>query len=92
MKISEHANNLLNEFGKLQFDFAITLNNSLVPERDTARDNLASYIAELEWENKKFRQLIQCWIDIFDPQFLKRYSFIDDIRLAMIEAIKERDE
>ena len=52
MTISEKANNLLNEFGKLQFDFAITLNKSLVSERDTARDNLANYIAELEAEKR----------------------------------------
>ncbi len=51
-----------------------------------------SRIAELEAENKGYRMLIQDWIDIFDPQFTKRISFIDGVRLAMIESIKEREE
>ena len=49
-------------------------------------------IAELEAENKGYRMLIQDWIDIFDPQFTKRFSFIDGVRLAMIESIKEREK
>ena len=55
-------------------------------------DALTTRIAELEAENKGYRMLIQDWIDIFDPQFTKRFSFIDGVRLAMIEAIKEREE
>ena len=55
-------------------------------------DALNARIAELEGENKGYRMLIQDWIDIFDPQFTKRISFIDGVRLAMIEAIKEREE
>ena len=55
-------------------------------------DVLTARIAELEAENKGYRMLIQDWIDIFDPQFTKRFSFIDGVRLAMIEAIKEREE
>ncbi len=49
-------------------------------------------IAELEAENKEYRLLIQDWIDIFDPQFTERLSFIDGVRLAMIEAVKESEE
>ena len=52
---------------------------------------LTARIAELEADNKGYRMLIQDWIDIFDPQFLQRYSFIDGVRLAMIEAVKERE-
>ena len=78
MKISEHANNLLNEFGKLQFDFAITLNNSLVPERDTARDNLASYIAELEAERLELRKTLGWAYDLDEykdnPEVQKMYN------------------
>ena len=55
-------------------------------------DALTARIAELEAEIKGYRLLIQDWIDIFDPQFLKRYSFIDGVRLAMIEAVKESEE
>lgn len=63
MKISKHANNLLNEFGRMQFDFVITLNNSPVPERDTARNNLADYIAELEAEVTKSHELQDSYCD-----------------------------
>jgi len=48
MKISEHANYLLNEYGRLQFDYAAYCKPDGEPLRNEARNNLETYIAELE--------------------------------------------
>lgn len=48
MKISEHANYLLNEFGRLQFDYAAYCKPDGESLRNEARNNLETYIAELE--------------------------------------------
>ena len=48
MKISEHANYLLNEFGRLQFDYAVYCKPNGESLRNEARNNLETYIAELE--------------------------------------------
>jgi len=48
MKISEHANYLLNEFGRLQFDYAAFCKPDGESLRNEARNNLETYIAELE--------------------------------------------
>lgn len=48
MKISEHANYLLNEFGRLQFDYAAYCKPNGESLRNEARNNLETYIAELE--------------------------------------------
>ena len=48
MKISEHANYLLNEYGRLQFDYAAYYKPYGESLRNEARNNLEEYIAELE--------------------------------------------
>lgn len=49
-EISEHANYLLNEFGRLQFDFAAFCKPDGDSLRNEARNNLEEYIAGLENE------------------------------------------
>mgnify|MGYP000984428424 CR=1 FL=1 len=68
MKISEHANYLLNEYGRLQFDYAAYCKPDGEPLRNEARNNLETYIAELEeqvWnlnlENERLEEAY--WID-----------------------------
>lgn len=48
MRVSEHANYLLNEYGRLQFDYAAYCKPDGEPLRNEARNNLETYIAELE--------------------------------------------
>lgn len=48
MSVSEHANYLLNEFGRLQFDYAAFCKPDGESLRNEARNNLEEYIAELE--------------------------------------------
>jgi len=48
MNISEHANYLLNEYGRLQFDYAAYCKPDGESLRNEARNNLETYIAELE--------------------------------------------
>ena len=50
MKISEHANYLLNEYGRLQFDYAAYCKPYGEALRNEARNNLEEYIAGLENE------------------------------------------
>lgn len=52
MKISEHANYLLNEYGRLQFDYAAYYKPYGESLRNEARNNLEEYIAELEAERR----------------------------------------
>ena len=66
MKISEHANYLLNEYGRLQFDYAAYCKPDGESLRNEARNNLETYIAELEAENAMLKQLpqpIKFWSD-----------------------------
>lgn len=48
MSVSEHANYLLNEYGRLQFDYAAYYKPYGESLRNEARNNLEEYIAELE--------------------------------------------
>jgi hypothetical protein len=48
MSVSEHANYLLNEYGRLQFDYAAYCKPYGESLRNEARNNLEEYIAELE--------------------------------------------
>ena len=48
MRVSEHANYLLNEYGRLQFDYAAYCKPDGESLRNEARNNLEEYIAELE--------------------------------------------
>ena len=59
MKISEHANYLLNEYGRLQFDYAAYCKPDGESLRNEARNNLEEYIAELE--------AAQRWIPVSEP-------------------------
>ena len=52
MKISEHANYLLNEYGRLQFDYAAYCKPDGESLRNEARNNLEEYIAKLEEERR----------------------------------------
>ena len=52
MSVSEHANYLLNEYGRLQFDYAAYCKPYGESLRNEARNNLETYIAELEHRNK----------------------------------------
>ena len=55
MKISEHANYLLNEYGRLQFDYAAYCKPNGESLRNEARNNLETYIAELEADNNRLK-------------------------------------
>jgi hypothetical protein len=57
MKISEHANYLLNEYGRLQFDYAAYCKPDGESLRNEARNNLEEYIAELEEENDRLQSV-----------------------------------
>ena len=66
MSVSEHANYLLNEYGRLQFDYAAYCKPYGESLRNEARNNLETYIAELEAENAMLKQLpqpIKFWSD-----------------------------
>ena len=56
MRVSEHANYLLNEYGRLQFDYAAYCKPYGKSLRNEARNNLETYIAELEAERDQFAQ------------------------------------
>ena len=59
MKISEHANYLLNEYGRLQFDYAAYCKPYGESLRNEARNNLEEYIAELEDAQR--------WVPVSEP-------------------------
>ena len=59
MSVSEHANYLLNEYGRLQFDYAAYCKPDGESLRNEARNNLEEYIAELE--------AAQRWIPVSEP-------------------------
>ena len=61
MSVSEHANYLLNEFGRLQFDYAAYCKPYGESLRNEARNNLEEYIAELEAAQR------QSWIPVSEP-------------------------
>lgn len=72
MKISEHANYLLNEYGRLQFDYAAYCKPYGEALRNEARNNLEEYIAELE--------AAQRWIPVSE-----RLPELDQDVLAIVE-------
>ena len=55
MSVSEHANYLLNEYGRLQFDYAAYCKPYGESLRNEARNNLEEYITELEEENDRLQ-------------------------------------
>lgn len=58
-EISEHANYLLNEYGRLQFDYAAYCKLYGESLRNEARNNLETYIAALEAENRALRHSLE---------------------------------
>jgi hypothetical protein len=63
MSVSEHANYLLNEYGRLQFDYAAYCKPYGEALRNEARNNLEEYIAELEAEVTKCHELQDSYCD-----------------------------
>lgn len=63
MSVSEHANYLLNEYGRLQFDYAAYCKPYGESLRNEARNNLEEYIAELEAEVTKCHELQDSYCD-----------------------------
>ncbi len=63
MSVSEHANYLLNEYGRLQFDYAAYCKPDGESLRNEARNNLEEYIAELEAEVTKCHELQDSYCD-----------------------------
>ena len=59
MKISEHANYLLNEYGRLQFDYAAYCKPYGESLRNEARNNLETYIAELEADSVQIQYICE---------------------------------
>ena len=59
MKISEHANYLLNEYGRLQFDYAAYYKPYGESLRNEARNNLEEYIAELEADSVQIQYICE---------------------------------
>ena len=72
MSVSEHANYLLNEYGRLQFDYAAYCKPYGESLRNEARNNLETYIAELE--------AAQRWIPVSErlPQIGVRVLFYNN--------------
>ena len=72
MSVSEHANYLLNEYGRLQFDYAAYCKPYGESLRNEARNNLEDYIAELE--------AAQRWIPVGErlPEKAKFVLVVDD--------------
>jgi len=58
MRVSEHANYLLNEYGRLQFDYAAYCKPNGESLRNEARNNLETYIAELEAERDQAKAIV----------------------------------
>jgi hypothetical protein len=59
MRVSEHANYLLNEYGRLQFDYAAYCKPDGESLRNEARNNLETYIAELEAAQRWIRTKVK---------------------------------
>ena len=92
MSVSEHANYLLNEYGRLQFDYAAYCKPYGESLRNEARNNLETYIAELEADNAEFRQLIRDWSIVLEQDDYFQLWQVESVRQAMLEINKEREE
>jgi hypothetical protein len=75
MSVSEHANYLLNEYGRLQFDYAFLCKPDGESLRNEARNNLEEYIAELE--------AAQRWIPVSER--------LPEDRATILAAFKNRE-
>ena len=91
MRVSEHANYLLNEYGRLQFDYAAYCKPDGESLRNEARNNLETYIAELEADNAEFRQLIRDWSIVLEQNNGFWLWQVESVRQAMLEINKERE-
>ena len=92
MNVSEHANYLLNEYGRLQFDYAAYCKPDGESLRNEARNNLEEYIDELEMDNAEFRQLIRDWSIVLDQNNGFQLWHVESVRQAMLEINKERED
>ena len=82
MSVSEHANYLLNEYGRLQFDYAAYCKPYGESLRNEARNNLEDYIAELEAENNRLAELLHnelSSVEIATDLGNKRWVALNDI-------------
>ena len=95
MKISEHANYLLNEFGRLQFDYAAFCKPYGESLRNEARNNLEEYIAELEAENAELKAVIDRLIEAGEKMFTAVIAAADPYDEGMREwdkLVRDRKE
>ena len=72
MKISEHANYLLNEYGRLQFDYAAYCKPYGESLRNEARNNLETYIAELEADKERLNSCESALISMVNQFFYSK--------------------
>ena len=82
MKISEHANYLLNEYGRLQFDYAAFCKPDGESLRNEARNNLEEYIADLEQDlSNKEIEYTDLWDDALALQsrIAELEAFVDQL-------------
>ena len=90
MKISEHANYLLNEYGRLQFDYAAYYKPYGESLRNEARNNLEEYIAELEAEVTRLLTERDDAI-MAEARYIAKVELAKkDARIAELEAESER--
>jgi chromosome segregation ATPase len=90
MRVSEHANYLLNEYGRLQFDYAAYCKPNGESLRNEARNNLEEYIAELEAENDRLQSVWFVEETICPDGSLRPKVSALLSRLAELEAENER--
>ena len=72
MRVSEHANYLLNEFGRLQFDYAAYCKPDGESLRNEARNNLETYIAELEADKERLNSCESALISMVNQFFYSK--------------------
>ena len=85
MSVSEHANYLLNEFGRLQFDYAAYCKPDGESLRNEARNNLEEYIADLEQDlSNKEIEYTDLWDDAL--AFQARIAELEAVIDQLIEA------
>ena len=91
MSVSEHANYLLNEYGRLQFDYAAYCKPDGESLRNEARNNLEEYIAELEHDlSNKEIEYTDLWGDMLEMQ--SRIAELKQIAVEIAKDWKEREE
>ena len=95
MSVSEHANYLLNEYGRLQFDYAAYCKPYGESLRNEARNNLEEYIAEIEAENAGLKTYIDQLIEVSEKMFTAVIAAADPYDEGMREwdkLVRDRKE